>query len=81
MSIHQLLIFDMDGVLIDCKHIHTKAFISSWNILNPLYKIDEIFHHKYLDGRNTYAKIDYLQKYFNTSVDSLVIFNSKQIHN
>ena len=75
---NKLLIFDMDGVLIDCKHIHAKAFISSWNISNPSYQIDEIFHHKYLDGRNTYAKIDYLQKYFNTSVDRIEIFNTKQ---
>ena len=78
MYIQKLLIFDMDGVLIDCKHIHAKAFISSWNISNPSYQIDEIFHHKYLDGRNTYAKIDYLQKYFNTSVDRIAIFNTKQ---
>ena len=75
----KLLIFDMDGVLIDCKHIHAKAFISSWNILNPSNQIDEIFHHKYLDGRNTYAKIDYLQNYFNTSVDRIEIFNAKQV--
>lgn len=69
----------MDGVLIDCKHIHAKAFISSWNISNPLFQMDEVFHHKYLDGRNTYAKIDYLQKYFNISVDKLEIFNNKQV--
>jgi HAD superfamily hydrolase (TIGR01509 family) len=73
-----LVVFDMDGVLIDCKHIHAKSFISSWNISNPSHQIDEIFHHKYLDGRNTYAKIDYLQNYFKTSVNTLEIFNNKQ---
>ena len=79
MSIQKLLIFDMDGVLIDCKYIHAKAFISSWNISNPSYQIDEIFHHKYLDGRNTYSKIDYLQTYFNILVDRIEIFNNKQV--
>jgi len=74
-----LLIFDMDGVLIDCKYIHAKAFISSWNISNPSNQIDEIFHHKYLDGRNTYMKIDYLQNYFSILVDRLEIFNNKQM--
>ena len=78
MSIQKLLIFDMDGVLIDCKYIHAKAFISSWNISNPSYQIDEIFHHTYLDGRNTYSKIDYLQTYFNILVDRIAIFNTKQ---
>jgi HAD superfamily hydrolase (TIGR01509 family) len=73
-----LLIFDMDGVLIDCKDIHSKAFISSWNILNSLCQIDKVFHYKYLDGRNTYAKIDYLQNYFKTSVNRSEIFNNKQ---
>ena len=74
-----LLIFDMEGVLIDCKHIHAKAFISSWNISNKLCQIDEIFHLKNLDGLNTYAKIDYLQNYFCISVDKLQIFKNKQI--
>jgi len=78
MSIQKFLIFDMDGVLIDCKYIHAKAFILSWNTSNPSNQIEEIFHHKYLDGRNTYSKIYYLQTYFNILVDKTKIFNNKQ---
>lgn len=73
----QTLIFDMDGVLIDCKHLHAKAFINAWNEINEK-KINEIFHEKYLDGLNSKAKIIYLEEHFNCIVDSEKIFDLKQ---
>jgi HAD superfamily hydrolase (TIGR01509 family) len=71
------LIFDMDGVLIDCKHLHAKAFINAWNEVNT-DKIDELYHEKYLDGLNTKAKIKYLEDYFNIKTDMTKIFDLKQ---
>jgi len=71
------VVFDMDGVLIDCKYVHAIAFISSWNELN-INKIDEIYHEKFLDGLNTKAKIVVLENYFNTKVNSQKVFDLKQ---
>ena len=74
-----LLLFDLDGVLIDCKKIHEYSFIEGWNEIVSTFKIDEIFHMKYLDGRNTYSKIDYLQHLYNIPyVDKHKIFDKKQ---
>lgn len=71
------LVFDMDGVLIDCKLLHAKAFIRAWNELND-NKIDEIYHENYLDGLNTKAKIQHLENHFNINTDITRIFNLKQ---
>ena len=72
------LLFDLDGVLVDLNHVHEKCFINAWNKHCPEYQIDPVFHSKYLDSRNTYGKIDYLQKLWNITVDRQVIFNVKQ---
>lgn len=74
------LIFDMDGVLIDCKQVHALAFIKSWNEINIDHQIDEIYHEKYLDGLNSNAKILYLEKNFNIEVDRKSIFELKQYY-
>jgi beta-phosphoglucomutase-like phosphatase (HAD superfamily)/dTDP-glucose pyrophosphorylase len=76
----KLLIFDLDGVLLDCKDIHKKAFIKSWNDNYKWLNISDQFHDTYLDGRNTYGKIEYLEKYFNIKVNNKNIFEKKQIN-
>lgn len=76
----KLLIFDLDGVLLDCKEIHQDSFISSWNSLYPLYNINSVFHSKFLDGMNTYGKINYLENYFKIHTDRNKIFEIKQIN-
>lgn len=73
------VLFDLDGVLIDCKHIHKNAFIYAWNKHNPLYKIDDSLHDSILDGRNTNGKIKYLEDRFNITTSSTSIFQDKQI--
>jgi len=78
MSNIKLLIFDLDGVLLDCKNIHANAFINTWNNLYEWSPISHTFHEKYLDGRNTYGKISYLEKHFNIAVDSKKIYTIKQ---
>ena len=76
----KLLIFDLDGVLLDCKHIHASAFINTWNSIYEWISISHIFHEKYLDGRNTYGKIEYLENYFNIKVDCKKVYTEKQIY-
>ena len=78
MSNIKLLIFDLDGVLLDCKHIHENAFLNTWNNLYEWSPITHTFHDKHLDGRNTYGKIEYLEKHFNIKVDSKKIYTEKQ---
>ena len=71
------LIFDMDGVLIDCKELHAISFIKAWNESN-VNKINMIYHEKYLDGLNTKAKLIHLEKKFNIQVNIQKIFDLKQ---
>ena len=77
--VKKTLIFDMDGVLIDCKYLHANAFIAAWNEINK-DKINEIYHEKYLDGLNSKAKILYLEQYFNTKVNTQQVFHLKQFY-
>ena len=70
----KLLIFDLDGVLLDCKHIHENAFINTWNSMYEWNSISHVFHEKYLDGRNTYGKIEFLENYFKIKVDSRKVY-------
>jgi HAD superfamily hydrolase (TIGR01509 family) len=74
------LIFDMDGVLIDCKYIHANSFIKAWNEINKFNHnyINEFYHDKFLDGLNTKAKIINLEEAFNTKIDHQKIFDLKQ---
>jgi len=74
----KLIIFDMDGVLIDCKDIHRHSFISTWNNEVPMYPITISLHNDKLEGRNTKKKIEYLEALFNINVDASSIFNTKQ---
>ena len=76
----KLLIFDLDGVLLDCKHVHETAFITSWNDTYPWLNISSQYHNEYLDGRNTFGKIEYLEKYFNIKVNKELIFEKKQTY-
>jgi HAD superfamily hydrolase (TIGR01509 family) len=74
----KLIIFDLDGVLLDCKEIHRDAFISAWNNEVSMYAINISLHNDKLEGRNTKKKIEYLEQLFNIKVNASCIFNSKQ---
>ena len=74
----KLIVFDLDGVLIDCKDVHRHSFISTWNNEVPMYPISISLHNDKLEGRNTKKKIEYLEALFNIHVDASSIFNTKQ---
>jgi HAD superfamily hydrolase (TIGR01509 family) len=74
----KLIIFDLDGVLIDCKKIHENAFIKSWNTIYNDLLISEKFHELYLEGRNTIGKLEFLENMYSIKVNKNKIFENKQ---
>jgi HAD superfamily hydrolase (TIGR01509 family) len=57
---NKLVIFDLDGVLIDSKEIHYQALNNALRKFNPLYIIEREEHLKYYDGLTTQTKLDLL---------------------
>ena len=62
MSSIKLIIFDLDGVLIDAKNIHFDALNEALSEVNPGFKIDWSEHLNKYDGLKTYQKLDLLTK-------------------
>lgn len=71
-------IFDLDGVLIDCKSTHEESFLLAWNEVTPEHPIDNAFHNSFLEGRNTLSKIRILEERFNLKSSETQIFELKQ---
>jgi len=67
----KVVLFDLDGVLIDAVGLHQKAFIEA---VRPYKEIDEAYHMKYLNGIPTKKKLEKLG--FNT--DLIEEINSKK---
>lgn len=61
MSRYKLIIFDLDGVLVDTKPIHREAFIEAFEKYSN-FRIDDKYHDKHLCGMTSKAKIDFLSK-------------------
>ena len=55
----KLLIFDLDGVLVDAKNIHYNALNKA---LGEKYSIDWQEHLSFYDGLKTYQKLEMLSK-------------------
>ena len=55
----KLVLFDLDGVLIDAKEIH---YVSLNEALGETYAINEQEHHSIYDGRKTRDKLEMLTK-------------------
>ena len=53
----KLVLFDLDGVLIDAKQIHYEALNDA---IGPEYAITEEEHHNIYDGRKTREKLEML---------------------
>ncbi len=60
------LLFDLDGVLVDFRDLHKKAFIQAWNSLYPSYLIHEELHERELEARSTKQKIAILMNRFSS---------------
>jgi len=56
----KLVIFDLDGVLVEAKNIHYNALNEALNEVNPGYKIDWSEHLNKYDGLKTFQKLDLL---------------------
>lgn len=52
-----LLLFDLDGVLVDCCELHREAFCLAWNTICPQTPIDRQFHDLHLEAKTTKQKI------------------------
>jgi len=60
MSSIKLIIFDLDGVLVEAKNMHFDALNEALSEINPGYKIDWTDHLNKYDGLKTYQKLDLL---------------------
>tara|TARA_R110002012_G_scaffold234930_1_gene408612 strand:- start:16770 stop:18149 length:1380 start_codon:yes stop_codon:yes gene_type:complete len=56
----KLIIFDLDGVLVEAKNIHYEALNDALTEINPGYRIDWNDHLNRYDGLKTYQKLDLL---------------------
>ena len=77
----KVLLFDLDGVLVDFANLHEEAFIKAWNQFYPDHAIDHSFHILYLEARSTRSKIDICFKIFSIIADETTkqrIFEAKQ---
>ena len=64
MTVPSLVIFDLDGVLLEAKKTHYNALNSAIDIVtkNPKYKITWSDHLNRYDGLNTTKKLQKLSK-------------------
>lgn len=56
----KLILFDLDGVLVEAKQIHREALNSALQEIDSKFIITEHDHLKYYDGLNTFAKLEKL---------------------
>lgn len=79
----KLVIFDLDGVLVEAKEIHFESLNSALKKIDEKYVISWEEHLKIYDGLKTYDKLKLLSKYKNLPLDKNIqdeIFKQKQIH-
>ena len=60
MSSVKLIIFDLDGVLVEAKNIHFDALNQALSEVNVGFKIDWSEHLNKYDGLKTYQKLEKL---------------------
>ena len=79
----KLIIFDLDGVLVEAKEIHFDALNLALNDIGKEFVISWEDHLKTYDGLKTYDKLNLLAKYKGLSLDKSIlekIFNNKQTY-
>lgn len=75
----KLIIFDLDGVLIDSKEIHYDVLNKALALIDPKYVISKEEHLKRFDGLPTYEKLNLLSRENNLPVERhQEIFEKKQ---
>lgn len=78
MSDQLCFIFDLDGVLVEFKELHKRAFIQAWNEIMESHSIDDEFHTVYLEARSTRQKLDILADHFGIIYDRQQVADRKQ---
>ena len=79
----KLIIFDLDGVLVEAKEIHFDALNLALNDIGKEFVISWEDHLKTYDGLKTYDKLNLLAKYKGLPLDKPIlekIFNNKQTY-
>lgn len=77
----KLVIFDLDGVIIDLKDCHYESLNEALRDFSNQYVIEEEEHYKFYDGLPTKQKLKMLSKYKNLPESSYdTISNDKQTH-
>ena len=77
----KLIIFDLDGVLVEAKEIHFDSLNLALKDIDEKFVISWEDHLKNYDGLKTYDKLNLLSKYKGLPLDKTIldkIFNSKQ---
>ena len=75
----KLIIFDLDGVLVDAKKIHFDTLNQSLNEIDEKYVISESEHLSIYDGLKTNQKLELLTQYKGLTRDSYeTVWNRKQ---
>ena len=59
----KLIIFDLDGVLVDAKEIHYQALNKALSNINDKYIINQEEHISTYDGNTSVTKLNLLTKY------------------
>ena len=68
LNMNKLIIFDLDGVLLEAKEIHFKALNSALEEINPELVISWEEHLRSYDGLKTYDKLKLLSLKKHTSL-------------
>lgn len=75
----KLIVFDLDGVLIDAREIHYEAFNRALNLIGDQYTINKEEHLSTYDGLPTKKKLELLSKNKNLPIEKYdLIWNNKQ---
>lgn len=74
-----LIIFDLDGTLVDTKELHQESFAWALKQEDPNYDLPmEDF--LLLEGRPTLVKVEHLRKKYNWPLDTNRVYENKQLH-
>ena len=56
----KLIIFDLDGVLVDARELHYEALNEALSVINPKYMVGRKEHLSFYDGLSTTKKLNML---------------------
>jgi len=75
----KLIVFDLDGVLVEAKKIHYDSLNKALSIIDPIYEISWQEHLSIYDGLKTSQKLEMLNERKNLPTETFsIIWNKKQ---